>query len=105
MGWRKAIVKVMCQNRFLFIFTNAQNKSQAAAKVQSLFRMNAKRKELQQHKAGALMAQKLYRARLARKVLERKRQEEAKKKLLKKKKKEKKKKEKWKKKEKQLKKL
>jgi len=73
--WRKAIVKTICINNFNKLFARARGKMTAATKIEALARMKAQKRQFNRTKRGALMAQKLWRAKKARQVAAKLRQE------------------------------
>lgn len=73
--WRKAIVKVIAMNKFTMFMLKARGKQEAATRIEAMMRMQAKKKQYNRTKRGALMAQKLWRAKKARQVAAKLRQE------------------------------
>ena len=66
--WRKSIVKIMCYNRFNRLVLASRKRVDGATKIESLFRMVKARQILKRNQRGAIMAQKLWRAKLARRI-------------------------------------
>ena len=66
--WRTAIVKTVCVNVFTTLMNKARGKQEAATKIEAMMRMITKKKEYNRTKRGAIMAQKLWRAKKARQI-------------------------------------
>ncbi|KAH9260285.1 hypothetical protein BASA81_001455 [Batrachochytrium salamandrivorans] len=73
--WRKAIVKTIVCNHMITIFHAVHGREEAAKKLQALERMYAQKKQFTKTKRGAIMAQKMWRAKKARQVAAKLRQE------------------------------
>jgi len=73
--WRKVIVRQLVVDRFVSLVEKARGRAGAASKVQALFRMRKERNRLNRNKRGAVMAQKMWRAKMGRKAAQKRRDE------------------------------